>query len=310
MKRVGVIDVGTNSVKLLIADVHNGSVTAISEESDQTRLGRGFYETHLLQPSAIQHTAEAIALFSRKAFDAGASAIRVIATSAARDAKNGDELIRAIKNASGLDTEVISGEQEADWAFRGVTSNPDLRTHPLLILDVGGGSAEFIVGEGGRQLFRDSFNLGSVRLLEQMPPSDPPTRDELNHCRACVARFLQQTVIPRVKPVLDSCSDKNIQLVGCGGTSTILARIERQTESYDRDLIESTRLPAGRVRAITEHLWSLPLAQRQKIRGLPEKRADVILTGAIIFEAVLEQFGFPELRVSMRGLRFAAAMEM
>ncbi|MBA4149311.1 MAG: Ppx/GppA family phosphatase [Verrucomicrobia bacterium] len=309
MKRVGVIDVGTNSVKLLVADVDGSNVVPVSEESEQTRLGRGFYQTHMLQSSAIQQTAEAIAFFSGKATSQGAISVRVIATSAARDAKNADELLRAIQAASGLSVEVISGEQEADWAFRGVTSNPEFTQHPLLILDVGGGSTEFIIGEHGHQQFRDSFNLGTVRLLEQLPHSDPPKREELEECRAWVSAFLREKVVPKVKPALESCCDDRVQLVGTGGTSTILARIDRQTDSYDRDLIESTHLSHDRIRSLTEHLWSVPLAARQSIQGLPQKRADVILTGTIIYEAVMEQFGFQELRVSTRGLRFAAAME-
>lgn len=310
MRRVGVIDVGTNSVKLLVADVDGGNVIPLCEESEQTRLGRGFYQSHLLQNSAIQHTAEAIALFSDKARLMGAAHVRVIATSAARDAKNADDLLSSVHAISGLPVEIVSGEKEADWAFRGVTSNPEFAQHPLLILDVGGGSTEFIIGEHGHQNFRDSFNLGTVRLLEHLPHSDPPTPAELAECRDFVSQFLKETVAPQVKPALESCCEKTVHLVGTGGTSTLLARMEQRTESYDRGLIESTRLGIEWVRAMTEHLWSVPLAERQKIPGLPPKRADVILTGAIIYQMVMEQFGFAELRVSTRGLRFAAAMEL
>ncbi|MFN7138223.1 MAG: hypothetical protein ACK4UN_02670, partial [Limisphaerales bacterium] len=116
-------------------------------------------------------------------------------------------------------------------------------------------------------------------------------------------------VVPIVKPALDLCHDKVIQLVGTGGTSTILARIELNIDSYDRDLIESTHLTQKRIREIVKRLWSVPLEARQKVKGLPPKRADVILTGAAIYEAVMEQFHFAELRVSTRGLRFAAAMD-
>ena len=144
--RRAVIDIGTNSVKLLVAEVAGATVTPLLEQSEQTRLGRGFYETHRLQPEAIRQTAQAVAEFAGRAGKFSPVSTRVIATSAARDALNAAELIAAIKASAGLPVEIISGEQEADWAFLGVTSDPALAGQPLLILDVGGGSTEFILG--------------------------------------------------------------------------------------------------------------------------------------------------------------------
>ena len=177
--RRAVIDVGTNSVKVLVADVYDHVVIPLLEESEQTRLGAGFFQTHRLQPSAIAHTARAVADFARTATAQAARGIRVIATSAARDALNQAELTTAITAASGLPVEILSGEQEADWAYRGVTTDPALANIPLLLLDVGGGSTEFILGAGSGQQFRRSFQLGTVRFLEANPLSDPPTPAEL-----------------------------------------------------------------------------------------------------------------------------------
>jgi len=146
--RRAVIDVGTNSVKLLVADVAGRDVLPVHEESKQTRLGKNFYETHRLQPEAIAKTAEAVWEFAEIARDRDAASTRVIATSAARDAVNQDDLLSTIQRASGLQVEIISGEQEAEWAFKGVTTGSDLAKTPLLLLDVGGGSTEFIVGHG------------------------------------------------------------------------------------------------------------------------------------------------------------------
>ncbi|MGI8966242.1 MAG: hypothetical protein ACR2H1_09180, partial [Limisphaerales bacterium] len=137
--RGAVIDVGTNSVKLLVAVFSKNKIKPLLEESKQTRLGRGFYQNHFLQPSAIEQTAEAVAHFAQTAKKQGVAFIRVIATSAARDAKNPEDLICAIEKKSDLRVEIISGEQEADWVFRGVITNPELARHALLILDVGGG---------------------------------------------------------------------------------------------------------------------------------------------------------------------------
>jgi exopolyphosphatase/guanosine-5'-triphosphate,3'-diphosphate pyrophosphatase len=310
LTRRAVIDVGTNSIKLLVADAEGHQVRPVWEESKQTRLGQGFYRTHRLQPGAMEQTARAVAAFAAAARERQAKSIRVIATSAARDAVNGHELTAAIQQAAGLPVEIISGEREADLAFQGVTTDPALARAPLLLLDVGGGSTEFILGQGDQKHFRASFPLGSVRLIETIPHSDPPTVEEFAACRKSVSDFLQQEVEPKLRPaILRESSRGALRLVGTGGTATILARMETQMEGYERERIEATRLSRMRVQWHAEHLWGLPLARRQQVIGLPKNRADVILAGTVIYEAVMTRLDFAELRISTRGLRFAAVME-
>ena len=321
--RRAVIDVGTNSVKLLVADVAGHDITPVCEQSKQTRLGHGFYETHRLQADAIAATAKAIAGFAAEAREAQAVSVRVIATSAAREAVNRQELTAAIEQASGLKIEVISGDQEADWGFQGVTTDPQLAQMPLLLLDVGGGSAHFVVGQGGRTRFRQSFPLGTVRLMEASPCSDPPKPAELAACRQWLREFLQKEVQPKLLPEIGdgvakagqnqglltstaTGSGGEVQLVGVGGTASILARLEAGLDTFDRAGIEGTRLSAARVFWHLEQLWSLPLEQRKNLVGMPKNRADIILMGVAIYQSVMEVFGFRELRVSTRGLRFAA----
>jgi exopolyphosphatase/guanosine-5'-triphosphate,3'-diphosphate pyrophosphatase len=315
--RRAVIDVGTNSVKLLVADISGREVQPVWEESKQTRLGRGFYETRRLQPDAIDATGKAVAQFRETARKYEASSVRVIATSAARDAVNGDELSAAIEKGSGLKMEIISGEQEADWVFQGVTTDPTLAWEPLLLLDVGGGSTEFIAGVGTGEHFSKSFPLGTVRLLEKTPPSDPPKKEELARCREWIRDFLDKEVKPALNlKQLDATgfhefnAGSRLTLVGTGGTTSILGRMEAKLETYDRAKIEATRLSLERMHWHVEHLWSLPLEERKHIIGLPANRADVILMGVAIYERVMETFGFKELRISTRGLRFAAVMDI
>jgi exopolyphosphatase/guanosine-5'-triphosphate,3'-diphosphate pyrophosphatase len=308
--RRAVIDVGTNSVKLLIADVAGAEVRPVHEESRQTRLGKGFYETHRLQPEPIARTAEAVWEFAGTARERSADAIRVIATSAARDAMNPRDLTDAIEKASGLKTEIITGAREADWAFRGVTSDPHLAKTPLLLLDVGGGSTEFILGNGKKKSFAHSFPLGTVRLMEKFPHGDPPTAAQFKAARDWVKNLFQAEVWPLLEPaLLHEKKSGAIRLVGTGGTTSILARMEKKLDRFDRDKIEGTVLSFERVVAHRKHLWRLPLAERKEIPGLPKLRADVILTGVLIYEEVMEEFGFHELRASTRGLRFAAVMD-
>jgi len=306
--RRAVIDVGTNSIKLLVADVSGRDVQPVLEESRQTRLGKGFYETHRLQPETIAHTAAAVWEFAEIAKEEKTTSIRVIATSAARDAMNPRDLTNAIERASGLKTEIISGAREAEWAFQGVATDSELAKTPLLLLDVGGGSTEFILGHGKKKSFAHSFPLGTVRLLENFPHSDPPTRGEFTKCRDWLKRFLHGEVRPQLAPALKNGTGE-IQLVGTGGTTSILARIEKKLERFDRDKIERAVLSFDQIVAHRKYLWKLPLAERKEIPGLPKMRADVILTGVLIYETVMEEFSFKQLRVSTRGLRFAAMMD-
>ena len=307
-QRRAVIDVGTNSVKLLVADVAGSRITPVAEESNQTRLGAGFYATRRLQHAAIAKTAAAAAGYSAKAAKLGATSVRLIGTSAARDALNAAELAAAIRQESGLPIQILSGEEEAEWVFRGVVSNPELACLPVLILDVGGGSTEFIVGENSVPRFCHSYPLGTVRLLEQLQPGDPPGLDALDRCRAVLRAFLDREVVPALEPALRQ-SPGPVQLVGTSGTASILARMEAKAQDFNREQIEATVLPVGRLRAMLEEQWQLPLAGRRKTPGLPPDRADVILTGMAIYEAIMDRFGFVRLRISTRGLRYWALLQ-
>ena len=306
--RHAVIDVGTNSVKLLVAEVTGHVVRPLREEGNQTRLGEGFYQTHRLQPRPMARTAQAVADYVTLARSDGVQSIRLVATSAARDAINQSELVQAVEKQSGLKLEIIPGEQEAAMAYLGVTTDPAFAGQRLLIAETGGGSTQFILGEGDHRTFQRSFKVGAVRLLELLNPGDPPTAVELQRCRGWVRDFISQQVHPTLDPVLAEGKERT-QLVGTGGTAAILARMENSFDDYDRERIEGTRLGAEAVTKWVERLWGRPLAERKRIIGLPANRADVILMGAAVYEAVMRQFGFAELRVSTRGMRFAAVLQ-
>jgi exopolyphosphatase / guanosine-5'-triphosphate,3'-diphosphate pyrophosphatase len=305
--RRAVIDVGTNSVKLLVGDVEGHAVTPVSESSKQTRLGAGLYATRQLQGPAIALTAQAVAEFSKTASALGATRARVFATSAARDAINVNELTEAIHQGCGLEMEILSGDKEADWVFRGVTTSAKLAQSPLLILDVGGGSTEIIVGDHGVPQFRSSYSLGTVRLLEHLQPDDPPGLRALIRCRVWLRDFLRKEVVPLLKPALSA--QRAVRLVGTGGTATLLARIHDKLTEFDRDKIEATALTFEGIRNELESQWQMTQAQRQTIVGLPPNRTDVILTGVAIYESIMEQFEFKDLAVSTRGLRYWALLQ-
>jgi len=307
-----VIDVGTNSVKLLVASVEGRTIRPIVEESKQTRLGKGFYETHHLQRGAIAETAEAVSKFAETAREWNPAKIKIIATSAARDASNKEELVAALNEATGLQITIISGEQEAEWVFQGVTTDASLAGRTLLVMDVGGGSTEFILGKGEHASFSRSFRLGTVRFLEQINLSDPPSSEQLAECEKKVRKLLETEVQPLLAAEIKNLLSKGNtppQLVATGGTASMLSRIELQLRRYDRELMEQTILTNTLIQNEKKRLWGLPLEERKKIIGLPPNRADVILTGVVIFDQVMNVFGFETLRVSTRGLRFAAVMD-
>ena len=307
--RRAVIDIGTNSVKLLVADVSGESVDPVFEIGEQTRLGRGFYETHLLQKEAIELTASVVSRFSKKALELGAAAVRPFATSAARDARNGNELVSAIRSASGLELTVISGDTEAEWAFQGAGTNPRLQGHEFLLVDVGGGSAEFILGNQQKRVFSASFPLGTVRTIEAHPHGNPPTPEELAVYRNHVTTFLESQVQPRLAPHLPAGAeraDRAVTLAGTGGTASILGMMQMASNDFDRDALESLELDQSGVSGWVERLWGLSLEQRQQVPGLPPARADVMLAGVVIFECIMKTLQFSEFRISTRGVRFAA----
>lgn len=307
-QRRAVIDVGTNSVKVLVGDLTpDGTVTPVLETSEQTRLGRDFYSTHRLHPEPIANTARAVRQFATLAREHGAHHLRLIATSAARDAENRAELVSALETAAGVAVEVISGETEAEWAFAGVCSALGLTHRRILVLDVGGGSTEFILGAHAHTEFRHSFQLGSVRLFERLRLGDAPSLADLVRARTEVRGFLRREAVSKLKPHLEMGPPERV--FGVGGSTAILALVQAGNPDFDRELVERTRFSRFQLSGLVERLWSLPLTERRQLPGLPPERADVILTGAVIYEAVLEEFQFPELAISTRGLRFAALAE-
>lgn len=300
-----VIDIGTNSVKLLVAQVTSGNVVPFHENSEQTRLGAGFYETHRLSTEAIQATARAVREFIAKAQKYSPESIHVLATSAARDALNQAELVAAIREVAGRELSVISGDQEADWAFAGVASDAELSHRALLVMDIGGGSTEFAIGVSGKRIAGKSFQLGSVRLLEKFRPSDPPTPAERETCLVWMRDFFANEVRPFLREHLAGAAPL---LVSTGGTASILGRLKWKLSRYDRKRIEGTILTAEELAMETRRLWELPLERRKALPGMPASRADVIIMGVAILEAAAEALGFSEVRVSARGLRYGALL--
>ncbi|MBX3745888.1 MAG: hypothetical protein KF833_11325 [Verrucomicrobiae bacterium] len=311
-----VLDVGTNSVKLLVGRVAGTAVTPLHERGIQTRLGAGLFASRRLLPDAIARTADAVRTLAAEARTHRPERLRLLATAAAREALNPEDLIAALQSACDATPEIIDGATEAELAFRGVTTHPELAELPLLVSDAGGGSTEFIVGHRRNVSFRQSFPIGAVRLLESLSLPDPPNPDDLDACRQTLDALFASRVIPALAPFLSADTPSSplsrpspLRWVAVGGTAVILARLHLALDTFDRDRIESVRLDPATLRSLTERLWAMPVADRRRLPGLPPERADIILTGAALYEAAFRALRLPALQPSTRGLRFAALLD-
>jgi len=301
-QRRAVIDVGSNSVKLLVADVSDGQVKPVKAKGKQTRLGKGVFKTGRLQQDRIDETVRVIGKFSDKARTLGATDLRVLATSAAREAANGDDFERAVA-VHGVELEIIAGEEEANLILRGVRTHPNFAKGPLAVIDVGGGSTELLVADGDRLLTQASHPLGTVRWLDRHPPSDPPTVGDRKAVRNSIEEFLQTTIVPQLRGI--ALPNK---LVASGGSPKFLTRLVEGTRDLSMEQLEAREVTVNEIRQLANQLWSLPIDTRRKLPGMSAKRADVLLMGAAIYEAIMGQFGFIALRPSMRGVRYGALL--
>ncbi len=285
--RVGVVDLGTNSTRLLVADVDDGRVEEIERRTEITRLGEGVDERRKLLPLPIARVRNVLAEYRRELDAQGAERVLAIGTSAVRDAENGEAFLGEVEWSYGFASRLLSGEEEAELTRRGVANGRELGDGTL-VLDIGGGSTELITADS-----RKSLDVGSVRLTERFLLSDPPTRDELDACAGAVRK-----VLPALGP--DSA-------IGVAGTITSLAALE--LGRYDPEEVHGYRLSREGVEAQLERLASLPLAERRELSGLEPERAPVIVGGAVIVDEVLRRYGLDELDVSERDLLHGAALE-
>ncbi len=297
MPRFATIDVGTNSVLLLVAErTPEGRFEAVRERAEITRLGRGVDATRRLSPEGMEATLAVLESFAREARDLGAEAIAVSATSAARDAENGAEFLAAAKERAGVTVEIISGQLEAQLSFAAVHSDfASEASGPLLVLDIGGGSSELIYGNpAGHVDFRHSFDVGAVRLTERFVRSDPMSAED----RARVEAHLRDTfkALPPPPP--------GAVLVGVAGTVTTVYAVQHAIDPYDAEKVHGGSLSVAELAALADRLCHTPLEQRRTLPGMQPKRADVIPAGALILLEAVKALGLDSCRVSDRGLRW------
>jgi exopolyphosphatase/guanosine-5'-triphosphate,3'-diphosphate pyrophosphatase len=296
--RVGVVDLGTNSTRLLVADVDDGTVEEVERRLAITRLGEGVDERRILLPTALARVRNVLTDYRRLAEGRGAERTLAVATSAVRDADNGEAFLGEIEWSYGFETQLLSGDEEAAMTFRGVASGRDV-ADGTLVIDVGGGSTELVLGGPDGIAWHVSLDLGCVRLTERFLHADPPDPGEIeacaNHVRALLAERVPEE--PRAR-----------KAVAVAGTATQLAVLSLGLDEEQPELVDGHRLEAGWIAAERERLGRLPVAEIRKLRGMHPDRAPVFLAGVVVLEEALRYAGLGELEISERDLMHGAAL--
>jgi len=296
IRRVAAVDCGTNSLRLLLADVDPGraELTDVIRRMEIVRLGQGVDETGRLAPEALARTMAVLREYADIIARSGAQAVRMVATSATRDADNATEFVRLVKEVLDVAPEVLTGDEEAVLSFTGATAElaagPD--PGPFLVADIGGGSTEFVLGEAGRPPAHSiSVNVGCVRMTERHLHGDPPSEAEVAAAVADIDAALEE--VAAAVPVEEART-----LIGLAGSVTTVAAIAMRLPAYDAARIHHARVAAADVRAVTRGLLAQTRAERAAIGVMHPGRVDVIGGGALILDRLMRRFGFAEVLVS------------
>ncbi|HET8538154.1 MAG TPA: Ppx/GppA family phosphatase [Solirubrobacteraceae bacterium] len=293
--RIAVVDMGSNSTRLLVVDVDSDSATMLDRRTTVTRLAEGVDRTGRLSDEAIGRVERALAEYRNVIEDLHAQTTIGVLTSATRDAANGDEFVARVRDVYRIDARVIPGEEEARLTFRGATYGREDIEHTAVV-DIGGGSTEIVTGGG----FRTSLQMGVVRFSERHLHHDPPQPEELQGLTAAVRAVLAASLPAR--------PDVNA-LIAVAGTATTAAAIAHDIEPYDPDRVHRAHIALGDLEEILARLAILPLAERREVRGLHPDRAPTIVAGIAILLEATRAFGLDELEISEHDLLLGAALD-
>ncbi len=296
---IGFIDLGTNSVRLLLVRINaNHSFTVLSEQKETVRLGEGEFRRNTLQPEAMRRAGLVCARFAEIARSRGAIQVLTVATSATREAENRSAFLRHLRRIAGVDVRVISGKEEARLIYLGVASGANIGGRQTLFIDVGGGSTEVIVGDQQQYRFLDSLKLGAIRLSGMyFRPGDNAPVSPTRYAR------MQRYIRTRSVRTIERLREFTIEhAIGSSGTVLNLAEIAMR-KAFKRGLVKGDVLTREQLREVVDLLCSLPLDKRREVPGINPDRADIIIAGAAVLESLMEQLRIPEIVVSERGLR-------
>ena len=302
--RVAVVDQGTNTTRLLVADVGDGTVAEIERRTIITKLGQGVDATGRLADEAMDRVREALAGYREVIDRCGADRIVAVATSAMRDADNGPAFRDELNERFGIEARTISGDDEAHLTFLGATAArpPAERGAPVVVIDIGGGSTEYVIGQpGDPPSFNISTQMGSVRHTERFLHADPPKHEELEQLAGDVRQVIDRSV-----PVEER--EATSLAIAVAGTATTLAAIDKELDPYDSDRVHGYRAGLAAAERIQAMLAALPLDERREVTGLHPDRAPTIVAGVTILVESIRGFGLDEVEVSEADILHGAAL--
>lgn len=299
MKRAAIIDIGSNSIKLLVGE-GDGTVRTIAEKSEVARLGEGLWKSGVLSAAAMERSAEVVARFARQARENGAEKIVGVGTMALRSAGNSGDFVKMVRELCGVEVQIIPGEEEARLSYLAVLSGLSIPDGDMVIFDTGGGSTEFIFGKGTELTKRFSVNLGAIRITERFFHDDPVKVGS-------VAEALQEI---GAEFAVAGVEGKPLRLVGLGGTVTTMGAVKHKMVKYQPEVIQGSTLTRDDIAQQIKAYSQRTIQQRRELPGMQPKRADVILAGACILQVIIDRFGVDALTISDRGLRHGLAFEL
>ena len=304
MPRYAAIDVGTNTLLMLVAEIAlDGTFDVVTDRAEIARLGEAVDRTRSLSAAGIERAVDVLRDYVRMCHSFGVEEIAVVGTSALRDALNAKSFIDRLKRELKLELRVLSGAEEAAYSYLAVRKGLELSASQLLVVDVGGGSTEFIWANDGKLQGWASLDVGSVRLTERHMRHDPPSREEC----ARIAEAIDQSLGKLGADWSGKLSSP--VMVGIAGTFTTMAAVQKELRHYSHSEVHGSRLTRGEVERQIALYQSITLAERKRIVGLEPKRADVILAGALLIERILRLFAVDEAIVSDQGIRYGLLYE-
>ena len=298
--RVAVVDIGTNSTRLLIADVDGPGVYEVERRTTVTNMGRGVDHTGMICSDAVDDVCGVIAEYKSRYEGMGTDRVMAIATSAVRDAANGDAFIAELRERFDLDARMLTGSEEAHLTYLGATAHRPT-SDPTLVFDIGGGSTELIVGIGRDVGFHTSLQAGTIRQSERHLISDPPDPHELEDLAADIRNLIDRAIA-------DQPEGRPSRAIAVAGTPTSLAAIDQGLEPYDPGRVHGYHLGLQRIQRMLSRLSSLPLAERLRVPGLQPGRAPTIVSGTVILVQVMRAFGLQEVEVSELDILHGSAL--
>lgn len=305
------IDVGSNTIRLLIGKIEDNRIIDVYSDRKITRLGNNVEQTGILQDENIEASIKVLEEFSYLIAKYGVKYVKAVATSALREASNSDFFIRRVFDDTGILIEVISGEKEADLTLKGILSSfpavecRTLFSHSAFIVDIGGGSTEWILYRDTYHVDKGSIPVGVIKLTQRFIKTDPISEPDINELSAEIISILKN-----LKTRIENYISRQTRLIGTAGTFTTIASIDLELDEYSRERIHLHTLPLTRLHEMSKKLLPLSLEERKKVRGLEPERADLIIPGILFTISIMEIFKFDNLTISDYGLLEGALLEI